>query len=99
MHRRTRPRAGAAMTGIAVAGIAAVTATTPAPVAWPRSETARDVSLAAAEVPPGGLLTSFLNNQVIYCSFICGTLMNIGVTAGVTTLQTPVAFVGALQSG
>ncbi len=98
MHRRTRPRAGAAMTGIAVAGIAAVTATTPAPVAWPRSETARDVSLAAAEVPPGGLLTSFLNNQVIYCSFICAPLITTGVTAAATTLQTPVTFVDAVQS-
>ena len=98
MHRRTRPRAGAAITGIAVAGIAAVTATTPAPVAWPRSETARDVSLVAAEVPPGGLLTSFLNNQVIYCSFICAPLITTGVTAAATTLQTPVTFVDAVQS-
>jgi len=101
MHVRTRSHAGVAATGVAAIGIAAMAGTPLAPAIQAQSQHAvsRDVRLAATEVPPGGLLTSFLNNQVIYCSFICGTLINIGVTAGVTTLQTPVAFVGALQSG
>jgi hypothetical protein len=98
MQGRTRPRAGAAVTGIAVAGIAATAAITPAPVTEPLSSASRDVRPAAAEVPPGGLLTSFLGNQVVYCSAICAPLINTGVTAAVTTLQTPVTFVGAAES-
>ncbi|WP_164478755.1 hypothetical protein [Mycolicibacterium stellerae] len=98
MYVRTRPRAGAATTGIAIAGIAAVAATTLAPVAEPLTSAARDVRLAATEVPPGGLLTSFLGNQVSYCSAICPPLINTGVTAVVTTLQSPLAFVAAVQS-
>jgi hypothetical protein len=99
MHVRTRPRAGAVTTGIAIAGIAVVAATPLAPVTEPPSLTVSpDVRLAATDVPPGGLLTSFLGNQVIYCSAICGPLINTGVTAAVTTLQTPVTFVAAVQS-
>lgn len=101
MHARTGPRAHVATTGIAIAGIAAAAATSLAPVAEPLSSSvvARDVRLTAADVPPGGLLTSFLGNQVVYCSAICPPLINTGVTAAVTTLQTPVTFVAAVQSG
>ena len=55
--------------------------------------------MAAAEVPPGGLLTSFLGNQVIYCSIICPGLVQTVVTPLVTTLNTPATFVTAVQSG
>jgi hypothetical protein len=101
MHVRTRSHAGVAATGVAAIGIAAMAATplTPGVQAELQQAVSREVKLAATVVPPGGLLTSFLHNQVIYCSAICGPLINTGVTAGVTTLQTPVAFVGALQSG
>jgi hypothetical protein len=99
MHARTRSRAGAATTGIAIAGIAVVAATPLAAVTEPISSSPRDVRLTAAEVPPFGLLTSFLANQVTYCSAICGPLINTGSTAAVTTLQTPVTFVGAVQTG
>jgi hypothetical protein len=101
MHARTRPRAGAATTGIAIAGIAVVAATPLAAVTEPISSSpaSRDVRLAAADVPPGGLLTSFLGNQITYCSAICGPLVNTGVTAAVTSLQTPVTFVAAVQTG
>ncbi len=58
-----------------------------------------DVRLTAAEVPPGGLITSFLGNQVIYCSLVCPGLVQTGVTPVVTTLQAPGVFVTALQSG
>jgi hypothetical protein len=100
MNVRTRSHAVAA-TGVAAIGIAAMAATPMAPAIEAQSASAvsHDVRLAAAEVPPGGLLTSFLRNQVIYCSFICPPLVNTGVTAAVTTLQTPVAFVAGLQSG
>jgi hypothetical protein len=101
MHARTRPHAGVAATGIAVVGIAAMAATPLAPVTQSQSPPtlAQDVRLTAATVPPGGLITSFLGNQVIYCSIICPLLVQTGVTPLVTTLQTPGTFVTALQSG
>jgi hypothetical protein len=101
MHAPTRSHAGVAATGIAVVGIAAMAATplVPPPPAQPPPAVSHDIRLAVDEVPPGGLVTSFLNNQVIYCSIICPTLIRTGVTAAVTTLATPVTFVTALQSG
>ena len=102
MYARTRSHAGVAATGIAVVGIAAMAATPLAPVTQSQSPptVAQDVRLtAAAEVPPGGLVTSFLGNQVIYCSIICPLLVQTAVTPVVTTLQTPGVFVTALQSG
>ena len=101
MHGSTRSYAGAAATGIAVAGIVAMAATPLAPVNQPQSAptVVRDVRLAAATVPPGGLITSFLGNQVIYCSLICPLLVQTGVTPVVATLQAPGTFVTALQSG
>jgi hypothetical protein len=97
----TRPHAGVAATGIALVGIAALAAAPLAPVSQPQSPptVAQDVRLAAATVPPGGLVTSFLRNQVIYCSIICPLLVQTGVTAAVATLQTPGTFLTALQSG
>jgi hypothetical protein len=93
--------AGVAATGIAVVGIAAMAAAPLAPVTQSQSPptVAQDVRLAAATVPPGGLITSFLGNQVIYCSLICPLLAQTVVTPVVTTLQTPGTFLTALQSG
>jgi hypothetical protein len=101
MHVRTRSQVGVAATGVAIVGITAMTATLlgPAPGAQSGTAVPRDVRLTATEVPPGGLITSFLRNQVINCSAICPPLINVGVTAALTTLQTPVTSVGALQSG
>jgi hypothetical protein len=93
--------AGVAATGIAVLGIGAMVAAPLAPVTQYQSPptVAQDVRLAAATVPPGGLLTSFLGNQLIYCSLICPLLVQTAVTPVVTTLQTPGTFLTALQSG
>ncbi|HYR17444.1 MAG TPA: hypothetical protein VEQ67_25010, partial [Mycobacterium sp.] len=93
--------AGVAATGIALVGITAMAAAPLAPVAQSQSPptVAQDVRLAAATVPPGGLLISFLRNQVVYCSLICPLLVQTGVTPVVTTLQTPGTFLTALQSG
>ena len=93
--------AGVAATGIALVGIPAMAAAPLAPVAQSQSPptVAQDVRLAAATVPPGGLLISFLRNQVVYCSLICPLLVQTGVTPVVTTLQTPGTFLTALQSG
>jgi hypothetical protein len=101
MRIRTRAHAGVAATGIAVVGIVAMAATPLAPVTQSQSHATvtQDVRLAAATVPPGGLLTSFLGNQVIYCSIICPLLVQTAVTAAVTSLQTPGTFFAALQSG
>ncbi len=98
MHVRTRSHAGLAATGVAVAGIAAMAATPLAPAPQTQSAT-RDVRLSADDVPLGGLLTSFLGNQVVYCAAICPPLVNTGVTAAATTLRTPVTFLAAVQSG
>lgn len=44
-------------------------------------------------------LTSFLGNQLIYCSIICPFFVQSAVTVPVAILQTPGTFVTALQSG
>jgi hypothetical protein len=98
MQLPIRRRAGIATTGIAVAGIAAMVAVPLAPTAQTQT-VVQEVQLAAATVPPGGLITSFLGNQVIYCSIICPLAVQTAVTASATTLQTPVTFFTALQSG
>ena len=100
MHIPTCLRAGV-VTGIAVVGIAAMAAAPLAPVTQSQSPpvVAQDVRLEAATVPLGGLITSFLGNQVIYCSLICPLLLETAVTPVVTTLQAPGTFLTALQSG
>jgi hypothetical protein len=92
--------AGVAATGIAVAGIAAMATASAAPVTQSQSPptVAPDVRPVAATVPPGGLVTSFLHNQVTYCSIICPLLVQTVVTASATTRQAPGTFYTALQS-
>jgi hypothetical protein len=51
------------------------------------------------EVPPGGLIASFLSNQVTYCAIICPLLVQTGVTAAATTALAPLTFLSAAQSG
>jgi hypothetical protein len=101
MQKPTCLHAGVAATGIAVVSVAAMTAAPLAPVNQSQSPptVAQDVRLAAATVPPGGLATSFLGNQVIYCSIICPLLLQTAVTPAAATLQTPGTFLTALQSG
>ena len=101
MQKRMRPHGGGAVRTIAVLGIAAMIALplTPGPQAQPPPTVAQHVRLAATAVPPGGLVTSFLGNQVTYCSIICPLLVDTAVTAIATTLQTPGVFAAALQSG
>lgn len=101
MQMPTCLHASVAATGIAVVSIAAMAAAPLAPITQAQSPptVAQDVRLAAATVPPGGLVTSFLGNQVIYCSLICPLLVQTGVTPVVTTLATPGTFLTALQSG
>lgn len=101
MMRRGNPRSGVARRGIAVAAVAAIAAVPLAPAAQAQSAptATAEVRLAAAAVPPGGLVTSFLGNQVVYCSIICPLIVETAATAFVTTFQTPGTLLTALQSG
>ena len=71
------------------------------PITQPESPPAvvRDVRLAATTVPPGGLITSFLGNQVTNCAIICPLIVQTAVTPFLTTLQVPGTFLTALQTG
>jgi hypothetical protein len=103
--KRNRRYVSVAIRGIAVVGIAAMVALPLALGVQAQSPPAvtptvsHDVRLAATTVPPGGLITSFLGNQVTYCSIICPLLVDTAVTAIATTLQTPGVFAGALRTG
>jgi hypothetical protein len=101
MHATSRSFTDFAATGIAVAGITALAAAplAPPPQVLSPPVAAHDVRLAAASVPPGGLVASFLGNQLIYCSLICPHLVQLAVTVPIAVLQTPGTFVTALQSG
>lgn len=105
MLKRKRRYVSVAIRGIAVVGIAAMVALPLAPGVQAQSPptvtptVTQDVRLAATTVPPGGLITSFLGNQVTYCSIICPLLVDTAVTAIATTLQTPGVLFTALQSG
>ncbi len=101
MHAMSRSFTDFAVTGIAVVGIGALAAAplAPPPQVLSPPVAAHDVRLAAASVPPGGLVTSFLGNQLIYCSLICPSLVQLAVTVPIAVLQTPGTFVTALQSG
>lgn len=100
MQIAIRLHAGVATT-IAVVGIGAVVAAplTPATQYQSPPTVAQDVRLAAATVPPGGLVTSFLANQAAYCSIICPLIVQTAVTPLVATLQAPGTFFAALQAG
>ena len=105
MLKRNRRYVSVAIRGIAVVGIAAMVALPLAPGVQAQSPptvtptVTQDVRLAATTVPPGGLITSFLGNQVTYCSIICPLLVDTAVTAIATTLRTPGVLAGALRTG
>ncbi|WP_285031800.1 hypothetical protein [Mycolicibacterium sp. lyk4-40-TYG-92] len=87
---------------LAAAAVALVVVAPLAPVApaaqHPSPPTVtREISLAAT-VPPGGLITSFIKNQGIYCSLICPLLAQTVTTGITTTLQEPGVFLAALPA-
>lgn len=82
----------------AVMATTALVAATPAPAPATPPTMVQDVQRTATTVPPGGLITSFFRNQGVYCSIICPLLVDTGVTAVSTTLQTPGVFFAALPS-
>lgn len=101
MRALHRSPGGVAAQWIAAVGIAALLAAPLAPVTEPPPPppVVRDVQLTAVTVPPGGLITSFLGNQVIYCSIICPLVVQTAATAALTTLLSPVTFLQAGRSG
>ena len=101
MQSSTRTHTILTAAGLAVASTAAMAIAHKAPVGPEHAPPvlSADVRLVATEVPPGALVTSFLGNQVIYCSIICPLLVQTGATAVVTTAQTPATFLAALQAG
>ncbi|WP_149442623.1 hypothetical protein [Mycolicibacterium sp. P9-22] len=81
-------------------GVVAVVASAVLVVSPPTAPPAdHDVTLTAStSVPPGGLISSFLRNQTVYCSIICPLLAQTGMTAVTTTLQAPGTFLAALSA-
>ena len=73
-------------------GRASAPAPAPAPVV-------AQYRLAADPVPIGGLVTSFLGNQLIYCSIICPDVVKLAVTVPAGAVAAPVVFVTTLASG
>ncbi len=96
MRTRIRLRAAVAATAVALLGVTSVAGPPEASAAEPVRQ---DVALTATTVPPGGLLTSFLNNQLIYCSIICPLLIDTAVTPVTRAVQAPGVFLGALTAG
>jgi len=88
MH--VRADVAAAMTAVLIAA-----PLTPAAPPVPTPARSGEIRLTAT-VPPGGLITSIVRNQGIYCSIICPLLAQTGVVAVSTTLQSPGAFLAAL---
>ena len=99
VHGGVVASAGGATRAIAVLGIATVVALPIVPGTPSPPTSMRDVELAAVTVPPGGVITSFVGNQFLYCSIICPLLIETAVTAGVATLRAPITFLTAAQSG
>lgn len=102
MKARDRSRTGRSIAAIAAAGftgIVAIGAAPTVPATTAPTSHSQDAALVETAVPLGGLLTTFVGNQGIYCSIICPLLAETGITAAMTTFQTPAVFVSALQSG
>lgn len=94
-----RLRVHAAAVGFTTMSVTAVVAAPLVPITQRPPEPAPQIQLAATAVPPGGLITSIVRNQGIYCSIICPLLADTAGTAVSTTLGAPGAFVAALPAG
>jgi hypothetical protein len=93
MRALARSSTAMAATSLAIAGL-----TVPPPAITPPLRS-HDIQLAAAVTPPGALITSFLNNQLLYCSLICTSALQGAAIVTGAALQTPATFFVAVQSG
>jgi hypothetical protein len=76
----------------------------PPPPSVPEAPQAANVALAADSasldsVPIGALPVAFVRNQLIFCSLICPSVVQLVTTVPIGVAQAPVAFVGGLQTG
>lgn len=95
MSAVVRMSAAMVAAGVAIAGTTAPPAT--AAVLPPPAIVSHAVELSAVSVPSGGLITSFLGNQVLYCSLICTSAIQGVVAVSGVALATPATFVTGLQ--
>ncbi|MFF2551281.1 hypothetical protein ACFVUS_09770 [Nocardia sp. NPDC058058] len=87
--------AGVVATGFAVAALPAVAAAAPGGEFQSPSQPG-GVPVAEA-VPPGGLITGFLRNQITYCSIICPLAVQTAGTAATAIQQAPTVYSAASQ--
>jgi hypothetical protein len=84
-------------TVVAIASLGAAVISPPVPSQEPRGAPA--VRLAADAVPLGAIPLGFLRNQLVFCSLICPSIVQLVTTVPLGAAQAPIAFAGALQSG
>ncbi|CAN5621770.1 hypothetical protein BH09ACT7_BH09ACT7_40540 [soil metagenome] len=96
-------RSAIASSALATAAIASLTAAAIAPLTRPPDirgvPASHEVRLTAASIPPGAIPAAFLRNQITYCGLICPSVVQLVTTVPIGVLQSPFAFVAALQSG
>jgi hypothetical protein len=97
MQLSARLPADLAAIAVAVAVVAPLTPVAPTVEHSSPPTVTREIRLAAT-VPPGGLITSFVKNQGIYCSIICPLLAQTVTTGITTTLLEPGVFLAALPA-
>lgn len=97
MQLSARLPADLAATAIALAVVAPLIPVAPTVEHSAPPTVTREIRLAAT-VPPGGLITSFVQNQGIYCSIICPLLAQTVTTGITTTLLEPGVFLAALPA-
>ncbi|MET0704204.1 MAG: hypothetical protein ABWY93_31535 [Mycobacterium sp.] len=61
--------------------------------------TGHEIRLAAAAVPPGAIPAAFLRNQLTYCGLICPSIAQLITTVPIGVVESPLAFLAAVQSG
>lgn len=79
-------------------GAVALTATTQVPQT-PAPAVPPDVRLSAASVPLGAIPIAFVRNQLVFCSLICPSIVQLATTVPVGVAEAPFAFLGGLSSG
>ncbi|GAA2432609.1 hypothetical protein [Mycolicibacterium llatzerense] len=97
MQLSARLPADLAATAVALAVVAPLIPVAPTVEHSSPPAVTREIRLAAT-VPPGGLITSFVQNQGIYCSLICPLLAQTVTTGIMTTLMEPGVFLAALPA-
>lgn len=97
MQLSARLPADLAATAVALAVVAPLIPVAPTVEHSAPPTVTREIRLAAT-VPPGGLITSFVQNQGIYCSIICPLLAQTVTTGITTTLLEPGVFLAALPA-